>query len=375
MQEGPPPAPGDVKVAGSRVESTQPGTGQFPSSSGPFPTSSGPFLESPDTFPSSPDAAAPTATVPAWAEAPTGFLDGENWSRPEEGWSREENLAGDPPRRGRGRRRPPRDGGGDDPRGKGKGKAAVLAVAAVAVVLGGTVAGVRMMSSATPANCTGDTCTAAKQAAAPVTTSPAADESEAAPDEDPATETTGPTPKPTVTSQRSPRRTPVPKPSKTKLKQTPVPTIEAEEADKDDSTPQESSTPSHQLPEAQEGPSEAVTPLSTESAAPFQQSSRQGAVNVGFSVLRERDSSYTARLSVTNESAKPFSAATVSLPLSGQVYDVEGASSWMQDGDLLILDLPGELSAGESVSVTIGVYGTAETPQTCGVVGAECVMG
>ncbi|WP_158088665.1 hypothetical protein [Thermoactinospora rubra] len=334
-----PPEPGDVKVAGS------------------------PTL----------------ANAPAWADAKTTFLGS--------GWSSEEDLDADldddlAPRR-RGRRRP---AGQERPPSSGRGRIAVLAVTAVAIVLGGSVAGVRMMSSGDPASdCPGGTCAAASNQPIPTfsDTEPAPEEDAAEASEPLAEEESSPTP--TAAPQRAPRRTPAARPTgttKVKAKHSQEPAEEAsDESGEPDASPQGTDTPTivgNVDTGTEPSPTSSSPATSSPTAAPTSEpsvfSQNAGSVSVTFDVVRRRGSAYTARVDVTNTSAGPLSDLTVSMPVGGEVADVQGAD-WTQDGDLLILELPGRLEAGASVDVLVRAYGAARTPRTCGAIGADCVMG
>ncbi|MFI6919674.1 hypothetical protein ACIBIZ_06945 [Nonomuraea spiralis] len=344
---GGPPEPGDVKVAGQ-----------------------------------------PTAVhTPAWAEAETGFL--------RSGWSSDEGLEDlDEPGESRGGRRRKGSrgggGGGDDVLnvptggGRGKGRMALLSVAAVAVVLGGTVAGVKLMSSSgDPAGCADASCAAVQTSTSPsepVTSDPATEE-EDEPSEEPTEEEESGTPSdaPTTTAptngNRAPRRSspPTPTPTRTRTKPSAKPTKDVEppaeetisEAPTDDPTTMGNSDTG-------------VVPTVGSSPAPATSSTvgpggSGGSVNVRQTV-RQRLTAYSATLRVTNQAQVPLADATFSLPVEGRVMNVNGGS-WTQDGDLLIIDLSGSLAAGDSVDVTYSATGKAQEPGACGLVGGECSIG
>jgi hypothetical protein len=268
---------------------------------------------------------------------------------------------------------PPGAGGG-----KGKGRMALLSVAAVAVVLGGTVAGVKFMSSSGPEKCAEASCAAVQTTTSPSPTESVPDTEEPAEDEptdEPAEEeTTAPSdaPAPTTTyGNRAPRRsqTPTPKPTRTKTKATAQPTQDDDPPADDLSTEEPTEDPTS-LDNSDTG----VVPTVGSSAAPSstaQSAPSGGSVNVRQTVKQQRMASYKATLHVTNQSRDPLENATFSVTVEGRVMDVNGAS-WTQDGDLLIVDLSGSLAAGESVDVTYSATGKAEEPGTCGLVGGEC---
>ncbi|MED7930104.1 hypothetical protein SMD20_38140 [Nonomuraea sp. LP-02] len=334
----------------------------------------------------------PTAAVrtPAWAEAETGFLTS--------GWSADSGLDDlDDPEEPKGRRGRRRDssnneggrGRGDDlaapsSSGRGKGRVALLSVAAVAVVLGGTVAGVKLMSSDDPAKCEGATCAAVQKSPAdpgPAVADPAVEDEESEPEEEPTAdeEKTTPSGRPTPTASyvaRAPRRTtsPTPKPTRTRVKASAQPTKQVTEEptgaeESDTLTPNPNPEPSSDGG-ATEPPAQ-PTPVDTDRPGPFGQGGAAGSsINVR-QTIKQRVGTYSASLKVANTSARALAAPTVSVPVEGKVLSVRGAT-WTQDGDLLILDVPSTLAAGDSAEVTFTATGTGERAETCGMVSGEC---
>lgn len=315
----------------------------------------------------------PTAVqAPAWADAETGFL-GSGWSNdePEEPGER------------RSRRKSGRGGGGGGgdvlaaPSGAGKGRVALLSVAAVAVVLGGTVAGVKFMSSP-GGTCEGATCAAVQATSSqpgPAISEPAEEES---PEEEPSgTEeesTPSKTPTPTASySARTPRRTasPTPTPTKTKVKKAPA-EDPAEDPPVEDTV---SESPSEEVSSLGSDTEVAVpdgaTPAPTETG-PFGSTSSGGGVNVQ-QTIQQRLTTYKAELTVSNSSAQTLQNPTVSVPVDGKVVNVDGAE-WTQDGDLLILDVSTSLAAGTSIDVSFTATGRGSKAQTCGMVAGECAV-
>ncbi|MEU7856755.1 hypothetical protein [Nonomuraea sp. NPDC049141] len=313
------------------------------------------------------------APTPAWADsgdnADNGFLGS--------GWSSDEPLDEPEPRRRRGRKKPAAD---PDmlaaPSSGGRGKVALLSVAAVAVVLGGTVAGVKFMSSSDdPAKCAGATC-----AAVQVSNQPGPKVTESAPEEEPTEEPSdeptekeskpADTPKPSATvNVHTPRRsaspTPTPKPTKTKTKDPVRPTREPVASPTESLTePTEESTtitdPNTGAP---------VDPQSTVTSNPAGGQS----VSLNFDVVNQGLVGYTAHLDVVNASAEALPSLTVSLPIRGRVLDVTGAG-WTQDGDQLIIDLSESLDTGGSTQLTISATGRGAAPVNCGLVGGECAV-
>ncbi|MEV0996330.1 hypothetical protein [Nonomuraea sp. NPDC050202] len=336
----------------------------------------------------------PTAALaPAWASAETGFLDS--------GWSNDTDAPDEEPRGRRGRRKSGRGGGGggggggDDvlaaPSGAGKGRVALLSVAAVAVVLGGTVAGVKFMSSSgDPAGCQGTTCAAVQATSSnpgPSVSGPAEEESEAPPEDElaeEAAEETEPaqTPTPTASSNvRTPPRTaasPTPTPSKSRTKK---PAEPADEKTEDPPVEESASeTPSEEVStlddshtDTGEGSPSGSTPVPTSTGTVSSSGSGAGSsVNVK-QTIKQRIATYSANLTLSNTSPETLQNPTVSVPVDGRVTDVDGAE-WTQDGDLLILDLTASIAAGASVEVTFTATGRGSEAQNCGLVAGECAV-
>ncbi|WP_214323316.1 hypothetical protein [Nonomuraea sediminis] len=339
---GAPPAPGDVRVAGNPTMVNAP--------------------------------------TPAWADASdTGLLQPGETGFLGEGWSGEELPPEEPSGRRRGRRRPPGRDSVDAPP-NGRGKVALLSVAAVAVVLGGTVAGVKLMgSSGDLAKCPGGKCAAvqASNQPGPLASTSAPVEDSSSPSEEP-TEAESDSPEPTTpTGTHVPRRTQGPQATptptatkKVKVKTSATPTRRPTEQD----TLTPTDTPSDDSPTSTDAPTATTSsdtggfptgnPTSTTQA-------NAGSVNLTYNVVRRGLIGYTAKLSVANSASNALASATVSIPLAGKVLDVKGAD-WSQDGDLLILDVSSTLAAGDSIDVTIDATGSSAVPQTCGLVGGNC---
>ncbi|MGP3956054.1 hypothetical protein ACTWPT_08660 [Nonomuraea sp. 3N208] len=328
----------------------------------------------------------PTAVqAPAWAEAETGFLGS--------GWSADSGLDEPDERKGRrGRRNAGRGGGhgggrGDDEvlaaaSGGGKGRVALLSVAAVAVVLGGTVAGVKLMSSTgAPAKCEGTTCAAAQTTGqpGPAVSDPAPEETETEPEEEPVEEETAPSETPTPTTSyipRTPRRTtsatPTPTPTRTRVKKstTPTPTQTSDAPVEEAVTVSPSEDPGS-LDES-DTPTVSATPDPTADAGTFNSGGSGGSVNVRQRIS-QRMTTYRADMTFSNTSREQLDNPTVSVPVEGRVLSVSGAE-WTQDGDLLILDLQGSLAAGDSTDVSFTATGYGQEAETCGMVTGECVV-
>ncbi|TDE59499.1 hypothetical protein E1295_02825 [Nonomuraea mesophila] len=340
-----PPEPGDVKVAGSPI----------------------------------------AAQAPAWANAETGFLGS--------GWSSDSGPGGpeEPPRDRRGRRKARRDdeliSGASS--GGGKGKVALLSVAAVAVVLGGTVAGVKFMSTAGgPDKCADTTCAAVQGATnrpGPEVSQPPVEETEPVEEEpsDEPVKDTGPaeTPTPTVTYNARPRHTEPaakPTPTKTKVKKSKEPAQEpAQEPvnEPDDvSLPQDTPLEEPSSVDADTGaaPTTTSVPEPTDDTGSFGSPSGNGSVNVQ-QTIRQRMTTYAADLRLSNTSSATLQNPTITVPVDGTVVDVRGAQ-WTQDGDLLILDVSAQLATGDTVKVSFTATGRGTPAANCGMVRGECVV-
>ncbi|MFG2075856.1 hypothetical protein [Nonomuraea maritima] len=349
---GGPPEPGDVKVAGSPM---------------PMPT--------------------PPPT-PAWAEAETGFLG----SGPSEDLS---SPGGDEPRGRRGRRRQERD---DEllaaPASAGRGRVALLSVAAVAVVLGGTVAGVKFLSG-TPAACEGTSCSAVQSTSEPAATDePDAveEDSEALPEDEPSEEVEEETADPETTAPTA--GTPVRKPSNSA---TPTKAARQEKPERQQDTQAEPPA-DRQAEQPQDQPTETpseeatvldenatgdmqTTPKPENTSAPIEtlvpevperQSGADNSVGVR-QTISQRPATYRASVAVSNTSKRTLASPTVSVPVNGKVTNVSGAE-WTQDGDLLILELENPLAAGQTVKVSFTATGKGSKAANCGLVSGDCAV-
>ncbi|NRQ38582.1 hypothetical protein HII36_43180 [Nonomuraea sp. NN258] len=362
------------------------GTGPMGAQHGPRDDDQAPF-DAPGTGPKSFYAGPPEPgdikvagepTSPTWAEAETGFL--------RSGWTPDEDLDEPGSRRrgrGRGRRKPPSDGDVFDAPPAGRGRVALLSVAAVVVVLGGTVAGVKFISSSgEPETCATSNCTAVQSA--PVSSAPPSDPVEEEPEEEPietaadeeAEPSDTPTPK-TTQAVRTPRRptTPSPTPTKSKTKTPAQPTEEPEPTPEESvsESPTEEETALDPDTNAGGVPTAPATTAAPTATATTQSAPSGGSVNLQQQVVRQGVTRYTARVNVLNDSGETLAAPTLSLPVEGEVLNVNGAE-WTQDGDLLIIDLPEKLASGESVEITYTATGEPADPENCGLVGGECAV-
>ncbi|MEV4114204.1 hypothetical protein [Nonomuraea sp. NPDC049695] len=323
----------------------------------------------------------PTAVqAPAWANAETGFL-GPDWSQ--DGGLDEP----DEPKGRRGRRGGGRGGGGDDvlaapSSGGGKGRVALLSVAAVAVVLGGTVAGVKFMSSSSdPGKCAGTTCAAVQATSnqpGPEVAQPSEEQTEPSeePTEEPSEKDTKPsaTPSPTASySARTPRRTSsaTPTPTKTKVKTSKEPTEDPTPPPAEESVSESPTEEPSTLDDSDTGgaPTSGATPLPTNTGT-F--GSGAGSMNVR-QVIKQGPLGYKADMTLSNTSRQTIENPTVSVPVEGKVMSVSGAQ-WTQDGDLLILDLSASLATGDSVAVSFTATGKGAKAANCGLVSGACAV-
>ncbi|MFB9877143.1 hypothetical protein ACFFMN_04295 [Planobispora siamensis] len=341
-------------------------------------------------------------TVAGWPDEPltsggTGFL-GSGWSAEDEprearsgraGRSEADDLDWPDERRGMG----------------GRIKMTVLAVIAVAAVIGGTVAGVQAWKSpgAASADCSSEDCFAAAPDASPSGPEAAGPETDDAPPEevpevgDPAQageETTGP---PSAQSSAPPRgtgrdRRPDPGPTSTRAPRDGDVTDDGSPAGRpqDDDQPSAAEESAQPLGVGRDGkddtpapnPSSSQTPTASPSSlsdppAPDDPSDPEGppsvtggaAISVGFGVVRQRSRAYTAEVVIAAD--KKIGPLRLTLPVSGEVSSVSGAE-WSQDGDSLLLESTESLTEGGELVVTFTATGRARAPQTCESAQGEC---
>ncbi|MEV8633480.1 hypothetical protein AB0395_17655 [Streptosporangium sp. NPDC051023] len=291
------------------------------------------------------------------------------------GWSAESELS-DPVRPDREHRR------------KGRAKLALLTAAAVAMLLGGSVAGIQLMSG--PADSTtacppGGCVAGASNQPAPETL---LTEEEPPPSEEPpASEEPVPTEKPAegkrdtdtppppapVTTPRHVGRTPGAKPSPTpRATHTPRRTQQAQPTEEPVPTPEptgEALVSGNQT----HGPSEpSGAPAPTPTPAPTSTAPASGAgVTVGFGLVKEKDQVYTAQLVIATD--EKLDGLTLKVPIGGAVTSVTGAT-WKQVGDTLVIESTENLNEGEHLVVTFTADGQARTPQTCQSSPGNCVV-
>ncbi|WP_326825157.1 hypothetical protein [Streptosporangium sp. NBC_01756] len=268
-------------------------------------------------------------------------------------------------------------------RSGGRVRTVVLAVAAMAVVLGGTVAGVQMMGADEPsADCPTGSCLAETPGRTEPSSTEQADPAEQPvptdePEKTAKKEKTSPTPSPSVTRWR-PGRTATAKPTPTPeathtarrsepARRTESPESEPSSTDKSLVTGTRTQEPA---PAATQSPATppAQTAVPETSPAP---AAAAAALRVGFGVVKEKEETYTARLVVTAD--ETLAGLTLSLPVGGEVASVSGAG-WTQDGTTLVLEPTADLEAGEDLVLTFTAYGRAEQPQTCQSAQAECAV-
>lgn len=280
----------------------------------------------------------------------------------------------------------------DEERSGGRVRKTLLVVAAVAVVLGGTVVGVRALAgSESPADCPPAGCVAAasNQPVPEADATGLAEEpaEEPAPDDEPSEagdETPEPggerarsTPAPDRTSTRrgggvtsTPRPTPTRKATRAPLTDEPSLTDESADEPTSDPTPQplvvsDRTQAPAELPLNSAGP-DPVPSETTFSAPP---PAGGAAITVGADVVQDGSRSYTVELVVAaNENVENLK---VSVPVSGEVSSVSGAE-WEQVGDNLVIESPDGLGAGEELVVTFTARGDAEIPASCQSDQGEC---
>ncbi|WP_433365806.1 hypothetical protein [Streptosporangium sp. CA-115845] len=272
----------------------------------------------------------------------------------------------------------------DEERSGGRLKTTLLIVAAVAVVLGGTVFGIRALtgSEGSAADCPPAGCvTAASNQPEPrpdpvggteLTEEPVpADEPEETGDE-----TAEATPTPTPTSTRTGGGvTSTPKPTATR-KATRAPLASDEPSPTDEPEPTPTSEPlivgDHRTPTPEQSPSTtAPAPVPTGTFEAPVPAAGGAMIMVGAALVRSRAQSYTVELVVAaDESVENLK---VSVPVNGTVSSVSGAD-WEQLDDSLVIDSPEGLEAGEELVVVFTASGDAEVPETCQSDRGECAV-
>ncbi|MCG5214477.1 hypothetical protein [Streptosporangium sp. KLBMP 9127] len=306
----------------------------------------------------------------------------------------------EPPKPSRGGRRKKKndflDSGWNEDAPKKSKRTMILSMAAAVALLGGTVAGVQIMTRPTGVSAA---CPPSEDCAVVAPNPVAPDPATTAPADPEATETESPekprTPKatgatraPTSPASSPPTRRVVPKrtpsASPTEKEQdagiddqpTPPPDVRIEEKEDEEEEKKRLDAPTP-------GPTTApptTTPPPTSGPQPepddpgFEQ---QGLVDldirVGFDVLTNRLTRYEAEISVVNASAAALPGLTLSVPVGGVVRDVEGAD-WEQQGGTLVLRYAGDMPAGDQLTITFTALGNPEAPDTCEVSGGTCEL-
>ncbi|MFF5208765.1 hypothetical protein [Streptosporangium sp. NPDC000396] len=271
----------------------------------------------------------------------------------------------------------------------GRIKMALLAVVGVAVVLGGTVAGIQIMSSTagSSTDCPSSGCYAKSSnqpETASITTEPS-EEPEPTEDPVPSEEPKATKPKPTPsltpsatrprvgrTATAKPTRTPTQRPKATRA---PRPTRSAWPTKEPESTPSPTDEPlviddqGHHNPTQSPSATTSQTAQPTGTAAPAAAGVAGAALTVGYDLVKQQSKTYTAKLVVvTNEN---LGGLALSLPVSGEVTSVKGAE-WSQADDTLTLESVQSLEAGEDLVITFTAYGEAKAPRTCQSTQGEC---
>ncbi|GHH70422.1 hypothetical protein GCM10017673_22280 [Streptosporangium violaceochromogenes] len=270
----------------------------------------------------------------------------------------------------------------EDRRGsRGRLKPVLLAVAAVAMVAGGTVAGIQMVSdpasSATDCPVAGCLAAASNQpepyialtepAEEPPPTRRAESEGETDLPSAPAPVTTPRHADPTMRARPAPRPTGAPAPRRSPSARPtgepgPAPTM-TEEAVISDTRPR--------TPAAPTDPPVSDPPADPSASAEPAVVSGGATVTLGFDVVKEKGPAYTAQLVVA--AGEALDGVTLSLPVGGEVTSVRGAG-WRQTGDTLVIEPARTLEAGEKLVVTFNAYGRARAPRTCQSTQGDCVV-
>ncbi|MGC5010960.1 hypothetical protein ACLQ2R_09370 [Streptosporangium sp. DT93] len=292
----------------------------------------------------------------------------------------------------------------DDEKPRGRIRTVLLAVVAVAVLLGGIVAGVRVLTgSEGPADCPPAGCATAAsnrpvpadESADPGDTDTDPDGSgDAAPSEDPSEagdETGEATPSPApATTRRGDGATSEPRPTTTRrATRAPRGGEDTPEAREPSPTrkPEPGATTAEPLVNDDPGPvSTAVptpVPSTTAPTVPEPVPSTDGslerpaplaggaAITVGAEVVDRGTRTYTVRLVLAAEEG--VDGLTVSVPVSGEVSSLEGAE-WDQVGDDLVIESPAGLEAGGRLVVTYTARGDAGVPRSCRSDQGECAV-
>ncbi|WP_030913582.1 hypothetical protein [Streptosporangium amethystogenes] len=271
----------------------------------------------------------------------------------------------------------------DEERSGGRTRMTLLIVAAVAVVLGGTVFGIRALTgSESSADCPPAGCATAvsnqpeprpdpADGTEPIEDPVPADEPEEAGDE-----TAEATPVPTPTStHRGGGVTSTPKPTATR-KATRAPRASDEPSPTGEPEPTSTSEPlivgDHRTPApAQSSSTTAPAPVPTDTFEAPAPAAGGAMIMVGAALVRSRAQSYTVRLVVAaDESVENLK---VSVPVDGTVSAVSGAD-WEQLDDNLVIDSPEVLEAGEELVVVFTASGDAGIPETCQSDRGECAV-
>jgi hypothetical protein len=316
----------------------------------------------------------------AVTEAGTGFL-GSGWSA--------ESEPSDPVR--------------TEKRLPGGRKMMLLAVAAMVVVLGGTVAGVQAMTgpAGSSTDCPPGGCVLA------ASNPPAPQAGVTGPDGEPtfgeesggeeSGETSGGTaePAPTPTTTRRSAAASEPSPTrKPKATRAPRPTVdeplpadadppadEPESADRPESgspepmdapEPSQSSTSVPLADDGVQAPAQPPTSTTPTQAPEAATPAAATAIRVDVDLMREQArTSYTVKVVVAAD--ERLDGVRLSLPVSGRVSSVNGAG-WKQDGETLVIESRRDLEPGEKLVINFTARGPAEVPQTCESSQGECAV-
>ncbi|MFI0419356.1 hypothetical protein [Spongiactinospora sp. 9N601] len=265
-----------------------------------------------------------------------------------------------------------------------RGRVAVLSVAAVVALLGGSVAGVQLMTRSAETPAATKLVTAPSTGATQGTPSEPAETSEE--EAEPTAEETGEPAKkprssapaqPTQTAAprltQRPRATEEPRPKKTRTPDN----LDDQETPPRDSKPTGSPRQSEE-PRIRDDQNRPAPPSAQPTTGPTSppdgggDSRDDNVVEIDVDLFG-RLAGYSAELSIANGSATDLTGVTLNLAVSGKVTKVEGAD-WDYSDGTLTLRLPRAIPAGGQVSVEYRALGRSKAPSSCEVIGITCLL-
>ncbi|WP_147268137.1 hypothetical protein [Spongiactinospora rosea] len=266
-----------------------------------------------------------------------------------------------------------------------RGRVAVLSVAAVVALLGGSVAGVQIMTRSAEAPTATKLVTAPSTSATPSTFSEPAETPEE--EAEPTAEETGePAKKPktsappqstqTAAPRRTqrPRATEEPRPKKTRTPDN----LDNQETPPRDTKPTGSPRQTEE-PRVRDDENRPAPPSAQPTTGPTGppdggglDSRNDNIVEIDVNLFG-RLAGYSAELSIANASATDLTGVTLDLAVSGRVTKVEGAD-WDYSDGTLTLRLPRAIPAGGRVSVEYRALGRSKAPSSCEVTGITCLL-